>query len=84
MSTRMPQMLWTHGIEQQNLQTGRIWSMCGRFTPHADLVGKCTVFIIRGRHYRLIVEINYRYRTIYIRHILTHENYNRGAWKDGC
>jgi mRNA interferase HigB len=55
-----------------------------RVYPHADLVGKCTIFNIQGNHYRLIAEINYRYQTIYIRHILTHAEYDKGTWKSGC
>jgi mRNA interferase HigB len=36
----------------------------------ADAVEKWTVFNIRGNKYRLITEINYRFRRLYIRHVL--------------
>ena len=49
--------------------------------PHADLVGKYTIFNIRGNHYRLIAEINYQYQQILIREILTHEEYDKDKWK---
>lgn len=49
--------------------------------PHADLVGRYTVFNIRGNHYRLIAEINYQFQQILIREILTHEEYNLAKWK---
>jgi len=49
--------------------------------PHADAVGKWTVFNIRGNRYRLIAEIGYRSRIVFIRHILTHSEYDRGEWK---
>ena len=49
--------------------------------PHADLVGKYTIFNIRGNHYRLIAEINYQYQQILIREILTHEEYDNDKWK---
>jgi mRNA interferase HigB len=52
--------------------------------PHADLFGECTVFNIHGHSYRLIAHIVYRYRTIYIRDILTHKEYDKGRWKRGC
>jgi len=52
--------------------------------PHADLVGECTVFNIHGNRYRLIARIDYRYRTVYIRCILTHKEYDEERWKDGC
>lgn len=47
----------------------------------ADAVDKWTVFNIKGNKYRLITEINYRYRRIYIRHVLTHAEYDKGKWK---
>jgi len=48
---------------------------------NADDVGKWTVFNIKGNQYRLIVEMNYRSGRIYIRHVLTHAEYDRGGWK---
>jgi len=47
----------------------------------ADAVGKWTVFNIKGNQYRLITEINYRFRRIYIRRVLTHPEYSHGGWK---
>ncbi|MBL8210807.1 MAG: type II toxin-antitoxin system HigB family toxin [Bryobacterales bacterium] len=49
--------------------------------PHADAVGTFTVFNISGNKYRLISVINYRWQIIYIRHIMTHADYNKGRWK---
>lgn len=49
--------------------------------PHADIVGKFTVFNIKGNDYRLIAEINYRKQTIYVRYVLSHQEYNKGRWK---
>lgn len=48
---------------------------------NADAVGKWTIFNIKGNQYRLITEINYVARRIYIRHVLTHAEYDRGGWK---
>ena len=47
----------------------------------ADSVGKWTVFNIKGNQYRLIAEINYSAGRIYIRHVLTHAEYDKGGWK---
>jgi mRNA interferase HigB len=47
----------------------------------ADAVEKWTVFNIRGNQYRLITEINYRFQRVYIRHVLTHAEYDREKWK---
>ena len=46
-----------------------------------DCVGRWTVFNIKGNQYRLITEINYMFGRIYIRHVLTHAEYDRGGWK---
>lgn len=47
----------------------------------ADLVTPFTVFDIGGNKYRLIAEINFNRGFIFIRHILTHKQYDKGAWK---
>lgn len=52
---------------------------------HADgvAVGErvFTVFHIRGNNFRLIVEINYRAQRIFVKHVLTHAEYDKGDWK---
>lgn len=50
--------------------------------PSTDSVGTYTVFNIKGNSYRLICEINYRTSRIYIRQLLTHAEYSKGAWKE--
>jgi mRNA interferase HigB len=47
----------------------------------ADAADKWTVFNIKGNRYRLITEINFQTGRIFIRHVLTHDEYNRGGWK---
>jgi mRNA interferase HigB len=48
---------------------------------HADLVGRRTVFNIKGNKYRLIARVNYRSRRVFILQILTHEEYSGGGWQ---
>ena len=52
-----------------------------RTYPHADQVGRLTVFNIGGNKYRLIVRIEYARQEVYIRHILTHAEYDKERWK---
>jgi mRNA interferase HigB len=52
--------------------------------PHADLVGVCTSFNIKGNDYRLIAKIYYGHRKVYIRFIMTHAEYDKGEWKNDC
>ena len=49
--------------------------------PNADQVDKLTVFNIGGNKARLIAAIHYNRHRIYIRHILTHKEYDRGHWR---
>ncbi len=50
--------------------------------PHADLVGRLTVFNMGGNSFRLIVRIEYERQEVYVRHVLTHAEYDREAWKN--
>ena len=47
----------------------------------ADQVGNFTVFNIGGNKYRLITFIDYKYKKIFIRNILTHAEYDEDVWK---
>ncbi len=51
---------------------------------HADQVGRCTVFNIAGNKFRLVVVIHFDRGKVYVRHVMTHEEYDRGAWKGDC
>jgi len=50
--------------------------------PTADRVGKLTVFNIGGNKVRVIPAIHYNRNRIYIRAVLSHEEYYRGSWKE--
>lgn len=47
----------------------------------ADYVQGLTVFNIGGNKYRLIASIHYNRQKVYIRDVLTHEQYDRDGWK---
>jgi mRNA interferase HigB len=40
------------------------------------------VFNIGGNKYRLIVFIDYTYQKVFIRHVLTHAEYDKDDWKN--
>ncbi len=46
---------------------------------HADIVGKYTVFNVAGNKYRVITSIKYPWQVVYIRHIMTHAEYDKGV-----
>jgi len=47
----------------------------------ADIVGAQTVFNIGGNKCRLIALIHYGARRVLIQHVLTHQQYDKGDWK---
>jgi mRNA interferase HigB len=49
--------------------------------PSADLVGRYTVFNIRGNSDCLISRIVYKTRTVFIVGIMTHKEYDKEKWK---
>ena len=49
----------------------------------ADKVGDKVVFNIEGNKYRLITVIHFKYGKVYIRHVLTHKEYDKEEWKHG-
>lgn len=48
----------------------------------ADQVGRFTVFNIGGNKYRLIAVIHFARGKLYVRHVLTHAEYDEGEWKN--
>jgi len=56
--------------------------------PQTDHVGSCLVFDVKGNTYRLIVGVRYatssRRGTLFVKHFLTHAEYDRGEWKEDC
>jgi mRNA interferase HigB len=52
-----------------------------RTFPTADKVGDWVVFNIGGNKYRLIASIHFNRNKLFIRHLLTHAEYDRGGWK---
>jgi mRNA interferase HigB len=49
---------------------------------NADFVENLTVFNVGGNKYRLIAYIDYEYRKIFIRAVLTHTEYDTDKWKN--
>ncbi len=50
------------------------------FPATDDVQGLC-VFNIGGNKFRLVTKVEYRWQKVFIVDVLTHEDYDRGAWK---
>ena len=66
----------THDAAWQNLVELR------EMFPSADLVSNFTVFNIGGNKFRLFVYIDYEWQMVFIRHVLTHADYDKNDWKN--
>jgi mRNA interferase HigB len=69
---------WSQIIERNNFDS---FTQLRATFPNADLVGTLTVFNIGGNKYRLIAAIHFNRHKVYIRHILTHAEYDQDNWK---
>ncbi|MCU1342762.1 MAG: hypothetical protein JWN92_2185 [Candidatus Acidoferrum typicum] len=69
---------WYAVVRQANWKTPAHLKLVYR---NADLVGRRTVFNIGGNKYRLIARVNYHTQRVFVLHLLTHAEYDRGAWK---
>jgi mRNA interferase HigB len=47
-----------------------------------DKVGKFVVFNIGGNKFRLVVVVHFNRKRIYVRAVLTHEEYDQDQWKN--
>ena len=50
----------------------------------ADQVGKCTVFNVGGNKYRLVAIIHFNRAKVFVRHVMTHDEYDKNKWKGDC
>jgi len=55
----------------------------GKF-PSADLIGEALVFNLGHNRYRLITTVFFAGREIYVKALLTHQEYDREEWKKWC
>ncbi len=74
-----PLSRWYKIMEQSDFAS---FNELRRTFPLADKVGNLIVFNIGGNKYRLITSIHFNRSKVYIRHVLTHAEYNKGAWKE--
>ena len=72
---KQPLVAWYRDAENGDWETPA--AVKSRY-PSASIVGDSrVVFNIKGNDYRLVVGINYPYRTVYIRFLGTHAEYDR-------
>jgi mRNA interferase HigB len=65
-------------IEKNRFDT---WAALKAAFNTVDKVGDLVVFNVGGNKYRLIAHIRFEKQIVYIKAVLTHTEYDRGAWK---
>lgn len=76
--TRSALVNWYRLMKQNNFSS---FAELRSMFSSADQVGKLTVFNIGGNKVRLIAAIHYNRKKVYIRSVLTHEEYDEDKWK---
>jgi len=75
---KMPLTIWYHLLSKTTV--GSFAELKALFRS-VDQVGTLAVFNIGGNKYRLIAAVHYNRKIVYIRHILTHAEYDRNKWR---
>jgi mRNA interferase HigB len=47
----------------------------------ADQVGRLVVFNIAGGRYRLAARVDYEWQKVFVRRVMTHDEYDKEDWK---
>lgn len=74
----LPLLGWRRVIEKNRFTH---WTELKAAFNTVDKVGELTVFNIGGNKYRLIAYIRFEKQIVYIKAVLTHQDYDKGVWK---
>ena len=77
-NSKSPLNEWYHHVNSTGFYT---FQEVRNMFSSADLVKNFVVFNIGGNNFRLIAYLNYDAQRLFIRHILTHAEYDKEEWK---
>jgi mRNA interferase HigB len=69
---------WYRIVKHEKFET---FSDIKSLFPGADIVNNFVIFDVGGNKYRLAAFINYKMKRLFIRHIMTHKEYDKEKWK---
>jgi mRNA interferase HigB len=73
-----PLQIWRKLIESNDFQG---FNDLRKSFRAVDIFDDKYVFDIRGNHYRIVAGISFTQQICYIKHVLTHAEYDKGKWK---
>jgi mRNA interferase HigB len=69
---------WRHVIEKNAFAN---WSELKQSFGTIDKVGDKAVFDVGGNKYRIIAHVRFERQIVYIKAVLTHDEYDKDRWK---
>ena len=78
-NSSVPLDVWYRIVKNTQISN---FSELRKIFPSADKVGNLTVFNVGGNKIRLIAAVHYNTQCLYIRHVLTHTEYDKEKWKN--
>ena len=72
------------GIASPRRPNGLLLRMSEKYGQAPMFSETFTIFNIKGNKYRLVVWIDYRTKRVFIRNVMSHADYLKGAWKNDC
>jgi mRNA interferase HigB len=73
-----PLQAWRKAIETSEFSR---WSALKAAFPSADKVGDRVIFNIGGNKFRIAAGISFTAQILWIKAVMTHSEYDKGAWK---
>ena len=62
----------------------RKWADVRQTYARASKAGLCVVFDVQGGSFRVVARIDYEFQVVSVLHVLTHQQYDEGKWKNEC
>ena len=78
-NSSVPLDVWYRIVKNNQISN---FSELRKIFPSANKVGNLTVFNVGGNKIRLIAAVHYNTQCLYLRHVLTHTEYDKEKWKN--
>ncbi len=77
-NAKIPLLAWYNIVRKNNFSS---FNELRKLFPSVDKVKQLYVFNIGGNNFRLIAAIHFNTKILFVRNVLSHKEYDKGAWK---